>query len=389
MPPAILFCRSNPVAPDPRVEKEARALARAGYRVHILGWDRSGELNPHSWIEQVKVTRLPIRAGFGRGLGNLPQVLAWQLGLASWLIQHQREYDLIHACDFDTVLPAVFAKWLYGKQVVYDIFDFYADHLRATPSWAKEIIRKIDLAIINRVDAVLLVDDARRKQIAGSAPHRLAVIYNSPEDSAQELAESKDTLAGDGKTDGKPGKLGLVYVGLIQVERGLLELLDVMQRHPEWTLDLAGYGGDEKIIIGRCLDCPNVRWHGRVPYEQTLRMSQQADILIATYDPAIVNHRYASPNKIFEAMMLSKPIIVAENTNMDQIVRQADCGYIIEYGNVRQLEDAIAFYADEPQMQHQHGLNARRAYEQQYSWEKMRLRLLELYQQLASAAGEN
>jgi glycosyltransferase involved in cell wall biosynthesis len=74
---------------------------------------------------------------------------------------------------------------------------------------------------------------------------------------------------------------------------------------------------------------------------------------------------------------------------MDQIVRQADCGYIIEYGNVRQLEDAIAFYADEPQMQHQHGLNARRAYEQQYSWEKMRLRLLELYQQLASAAGEN
>lgn len=36
----VCILRSNPVRPDSRVEKEAWSLAKAGYDVHILAWDR-------------------------------------------------------------------------------------------------------------------------------------------------------------------------------------------------------------------------------------------------------------------------------------------------------------------------------------------------------------
>jgi glycosyltransferase involved in cell wall biosynthesis len=373
----VLICRSNPLAPDPRVEKIARALAGAGYEVRLLGWDRSASLPALSRGNGLEVRRLPIRAEFGQGLANLPNLLRWQWGLWSWLARNRRDYDAIHACDFDTVLPALLAKKLWGKKVVYDIFDFYADHLRSTPGRLVRLIRAADLGAINRADAVILADDSRREQIRGSSPRRCTVVYNSPEDLRCELEGSFAPAAAV-----TPGSLRLCYVGLLQVERGIMELLEVLSRRPQWRLDLAGFGGDEAAITAKIRAMPNVAWHGRIPYRQALGLSLQADTLFATYDPAIPNHRYASPNKVFEAMMLGKPVIVARGTNMDRMIAAAGCGIVIEYGDTAALEDALARLAAGPELRRKLGENARRAYDATYSWAVMEKRVTSLYQEL-------
>jgi len=368
-----LICRSNPIAPDPRVEKTARALIKGGWQVQILGWDRSGSLPTYEEREGYSISRLPIRAQYGSGLGNLPQLIRWQFGLTRWLIRNHAMFDVIHACDFDTILPALLTKWLWKHPVVYDIFDFYADHLRKTPRWIKRIIRKVDLWAIGKADAVILADDSRKAQIAGSNPRRVEIIYNAPED----IANAFQPL-------NRPGdfRLRIAYIGLLQQERGLFQLLDVLKRHPEWHLDLAGFGGDEERILEMATPLPNVTWHGRVAYQRALELSAKADVLLATYDPSIPNHRFSSPNKIFEAMMLGKPVIVAEKTNMDQIVRKAYCGLVVAYGSIPELEQALQTLADDESLRSQLGKNGRLAYESQYAWEIMQKRLLELYQQL-------
>jgi len=127
----------------------------------------------------------------------------------------------------------------------------------------------------------------------------------------------------------------------------------------------------------------NVFWFGRVSYERALQLSYDADVLIATYDPAIPNHRFSSPNKLFEAMMLGKPIIVAQGTNMDSIVEQLDCGVVVEYGDVRALEETLERMQFNPQFSKQLGLNARHAYEQIFNWTRMEERLIKLYQNIS------
>lgn len=368
----ILFCRSNPIAPDPRVEKEAAALAEFGHEVQAIAWDRSGELPAIEQVSSFQVHRLAIRAAFGHGIGNLPALLKWQIGLLTWLIRERKTYDIIHACDFDTILPAIVCKFLFGKLVVYDIFDFYADHLRATPTLLKTLIRKLDLFIIGLADATILVDEARRKQIDGSHPRQLIYIYNSPEDYIP-------ASSGMEKNSG----FRIVYVGLLQRERGLLELLDVVAKHPDWQLDLAGFGGDEAQIHDRALTLTNVTWHGRIAYAETLHLSQQANTLIATYDPSILNHRFSSPNKVFEAMMLAKPIVVAQDTNMDIAITENECGLVVPYANMQALEQALLRLANEPELRLTLGQNGRKAYETKYGWPIMKTRLLNLYQNLA------
>ncbi len=372
-PANILICRSNPVAPDPRVEKEAAVLTEAGHRVSVIGWDRSTSFPINEKKGQYEIYRIPIPAKYGMGMGNLIKLLSWQARLSLWLYIHRGEVDILHACDFDTVLPCLLMKLIFGKKLIYDIFDFYPDHLRNTPLWIKQAIRKLDYWIITRADAIILVDDSRREQIKETTPLRLSVIYNSPEDNNPLKKNSESPLRNNIK---------LAYVGLLQKERGLLEILSIMEKHPQWTLDVAGFGGDEEVIHAVCKGLPNVNWHGTVQYKDALELSSQADILFATYDPTIPNHRYSSPNKLFEAMMLGKPIIVCHNTNMDMIVSQHNCGIVVAYGNELELENALLRLANDPALCASLGNNARKAYETYYSWNIMKSRLIELYSQI-------
>ena len=103
----VCIIRSNPVRPDSRVEKEAWVLARAGYQVHILAWDRDSDHGEEPGTVEVAGVRIPItrlgyKAAYGAGLRSLKPFLRFQFHMRSWLRKHRNEYDIIHACDFDT-----------------------------------------------------------------------------------------------------------------------------------------------------------------------------------------------------------------------------------------------------------------------------------------------
>lgn len=380
MSQGVVILRATHIAPDPRVEKIGRALARAGYAVQALGWDRNGDLPAEDSGAGFPIRRIRLLAPWQSGIRNLPGLLRWQAALARWLGEHRESYQVIHACDFDTLLPALWAKRRWGKQVVYDIFDFYADMLRKTPALLVSVARRLELWGMGQADAVILADDARWEQVRGAKPRRRAVIYNSPEDQPPELPEQPSTE--------RPQRLRLAYVGLMQVERGLLPLIQLVAAHPEWSLDLAGSGAEQDEILAAAGDLPNITYHGQVPYRRALELNAGADVLPALYDPAIANHRFASPNKLFEGMLLGKPVVGARGTNVDRIIEQEACGEVVTYGAWEQLEAALQRLEDAA-YRAQLGLNARRAYEQTYGWERMAERLTALYAEVtAGAPGE-
>jgi glycosyltransferase involved in cell wall biosynthesis len=368
----VVVVRSNPVAPDPRVQRVARALNDAGFQVMILGWDRFGELSENERLPYAIICRIVIPAKYGRGARNFLSLMRWEFVLSVWLWRHRHEYSIIHACDFDTVYPALFARWMLGKRVIYDIFDFYAEMLRSTPNFIKQFIRTLDRYAINNVNAVILADEARTKQIVKSRPKNVLIVYNTPEDRFNELFVADSIRHNE-------YNLHIAFVGVLFIERGLVKILHVLEKHHEWSLDLAGFGGDEEIIVRKARQLKNVSFHGRVSYEKAMELHFQADVLIATYDPSIPNHRYASPNKLFEAMMLGKPIVVAAGTNMDRIVEETGCGIVIPYGDITALEQALQRLASDPQLRDQYGAAGRKAYETRYNWELMRQKLISLY----------
>lgn len=378
----VVILRSNPVAPDPRVEKTARALRRAGASVTTIGWDRSAALPAVEHSDTGTIHRIPIPANYANGLRNLLPLLRWQYHLLRWLMRHRHSFTHIHACDFDTILPACLASWLLGKAIIYDIFDFFTDVHFTLPRLLRCIIRHIDYWVIEHVDGVIIVDDSRIEQLGCARPKQLAVVYNSPENVpggfvSSELSETR--IPTDSQK--RNARLRVAFVGVLSPTRGILEMIAVVACHSDWFLEIAGFGGfDAQPLITAIQQHANMCFHGTVSYKLALSLNARADLLFATYDPRVPNHRYSSANKLFEAMMLGKPIVVARSTGMDRIVEKHELGFVVPYGDHKALDLACSEVASwNEAMRSDFGRHARSIYEQFYKWSLMEERLVRIY----------
>ncbi|KUK22616.1 MAG: Glycosyltransferase [Thermotoga petrophila] len=376
----VVILRSNTVDPDPRVEKIAWWLSQSGYKVTILGWDREKISRRKEVRQGYLIIRYQKRATYGGGLKNLLKFLMFNLWIGWELLF--LNFDVVHACDFDTVIPAWLVARLKRKKVVFDIFDLHSEaHFGSSKGLVRRILQSMESFFINHSDAVIIVDDSRREQIRGTRPRRLEVIYNVPDTSLVEEVNSFEKV--ESKEDSMKRRLKIGYVGALQRGRMLIELLDLVGKSKDFELFIAGFGLLEGDVKKVSQEHHNIHFFGKVSYEEALRIYSKCDVIFAVYDPDVPNHRYSSPNKVFEAMALGKPIIVAEGTGVDQLVRSANLGFVVRYGDVRHLAEVFnkikQMSLDELKSMRERAVELFRT---KYSPQLMRHRLLSVYSNL-------
>jgi len=364
--PTIFMLRSNPVNPDPRVEKEARVLAERAHVV-VLAWDRTGELP----IEEPAVFGI-IRRYRGKSPYGSIKMLLKLVGFNLWLARKLLfgRYDAVHAADLDTGFTAALCMLIRRKYFVYDMYDCYAEANGGfLPGPAVKVAWKLESWVVKRAHVTIIVDDKRREQIKGMRPRQLEIVYNSPEPLAKKATIHQEKGSG----------LHVFYVGVLARNRGFEYLIDAAASVPHMRLVVGGFGADEQFVKEQCERHPkNVLFIGRQSYADVMRLSQESDVLFALYDPAVPNHTYSSPNKLFEAMMLGLPIIVSDHTGMSDIVREVGNGLVIPYGNGAAFAEALEKLKDDS-LRKKMGTAGQKAYEEQYGWPVMAKRLKELY----------
>ena len=79
-------------------------------------------------------------------------------------------------------------------------------------------------------------------------------------------------------------------------------------------------------------------------------------------------------------MLLKKPIVVAKNTSMDEIVDKHDIGFSIDYSK-ESFRNLIERLRNNLNILDQKSDNMEAVYED-YSWEKMKERLINIYAEL-------
>ena len=367
----VCIIRSNPVNPDSRVEKEACALKKAGFDVHILAWDRDTSEYECDGIvcaagEAVPITRLGHKASYGDGFKNIFAYLAFQMHQRRWL--KKQDFDIVHACDFDT---AFFSRGIARRKkmkFVFDIFDFLYD----TPAtFFQRCVKRAQYRLINSADATVICSEERKNQIVGSSPRRLTVVHNTP--ALQQMGQM-------GHERGT--RVRLVYVGILQEHRLLRETVEAVSQRPDLELHIGGFGKLEGYLMKMAAEYENIRFYGRLAYKDTLALEQSCDIMLALYDPAVPNHRYAAPNKFYEALMLGKPVIMAKNTGMAHIVEEFDLGEVIGYSRDGLIK-AVDRLTAQPQRWDGMAQRAQRLYSERYSWSEMEKRLTNLYMELS------
>lgn len=374
----IVMLRSNPVAPYPRLEKTANSLKKNGHDIHVLAWDREYKYSQKDCIlnlsdGDVNITRFGIPGKFGGGFKeNGVSLFKFQMKLFVWLFKNRNLYDAIHAYDFDTGYIALKCSKLFNKKLIYDIPDYYIDSHGLKGTRLGKFIQKLENSIINKADATIICSENREKQIEGTSPRKLIVIHNAP---VSKMLQNNHTTV---KFQTSSTKLKIAYIGILANGRFIKEIANVVMSRNDCEFHIGGFGELEAYFEKLSNENENIFYYGKLPYNETLALEKECDIITAIYDPQIPNNYYAAPNKFYEALMLGKPLIMVKNTGMDSIVTRNEIGEVIDY-TVESLNNAINKLTQNRNQWDTMSSRAKKLYEKKYSWEIMERRLIALY----------
>lgn len=375
----IVLIRSNPVAPDPPVEKAVNALLGAGYQITVLGWDRAkaykqsvDEMLCPNGVAQI--VRFGIPAEFSGGIKkNAYQLLLFQKCLYSWLSKHRSEYDAIHAFDFDTGFIAAYCARKYHKKLVYHILDYYVDSHKLGNGLLKSKVEQLERRIINSADATIICTEKRKEQIAGTNPRRLLVVHNTPDQIEIDTAEYHQVLSSP--------CCKIAYIGILCEGRLLREIISKVQSDARFELHIGGYGELEDVVKNAAMENERIKFYGKLPYAKTLALEACCDVMVAIYHPGRKNHQYAAHNKFYESLMMGKPIIMARNTGFDEIIGENGIGYLIDYSS-EGLKEGLDFMLQQKAQWSDMSTKSKQLYHAQYSWSIMQTRIVGLYKEL-------
>jgi len=363
---------------DPAVNKVAKTLSTHGYDVKLLVWDRQNTLSTKDG-DGYTTCKFGFKAPYDK-LTVIFYLPIWWVYEFFFLLKDK--CNVIHACDLDTLIPAIPAKFIKRVPLCYTIYDFYANNL---PDGRFQLARKVVRSLVAWIEKLgigftrilFLVDEARYEEVRRARINKLAYIYNSPPDyfDVNQTKNLRNAAA----------EITVFYAGVINRSRGLHFIARAVKDLDGVRLILAGAVHDKAFLDNYVLTSKKIQYLGWLPsYEDVIKGTLKADILFRLSDPKIPKTKYESPNKLFEAMMCGKPIIVSDGSSMADIVRKENCGLIVPYGDVNAIKEAILKLKNNPELYQELGQNGRKAYEARYSWRIMQERLLDSYRELAA-----
>jgi len=341
-----------------------------GFKVTVLAWDREGLFNKFESSGNRVICRLQLRAPYGKLVVVAYYPVFW-LWVLSKLIRIRPK--IVHACDLDSMFPALLYRLLKrDAKVIFDVFDSYGLLVQARSKVLGSIVRSIELLVASRSDAFITVSRERLGFFNGVKLRLTEIVMNYP---------PSDCGSPDHTQTQKTTRVfHMVYAGIIASDRGLIELADATKDISDVEFLVAGRVIDSKVL-DRLVNFPHVKYVGQLKFDESLMLERSADVIPVLYDPSVPINKTATPNKLFEAMMLGVPII----TNLTGILQEVRYGISVHYGDVSGIRNAILYLKEHPSVRRELGLKGRLAFEQRYNWFLMEKKLLRLYQQLVTS----
>jgi glycosyltransferase involved in cell wall biosynthesis len=265
------------------------------------------------------------------------------------------------------------AIWNAGRQRPWD---FVLRNPRAV-AW-------VERWCLPRLDGVLVVveESAARLRALGVSASRLTVVSNTP---------ARDRVAAAAPQPSSP-VLRLVYLGLMEIPRGVGDLLRAVRRLADAgtsvRLSLIGDGRDMPVFRTLAnelrLDASIVEFLGRLPYQRALEIVAQADVGVVPHH-ADEAWNTTIPNKLFDYMAAGLAVVSSDAAPAARIMRETGAGAVFRSADALDLARAITELVD-PVRRDAARTAGRRAILERYHWEQDEDRLLQALRRLANRA---
>ncbi|MFQ5647014.1 MAG: glycosyltransferase family 4 protein [bacterium] len=382
---------------DNRVEKEARALISAGHKVFLLVGNKRDDQKEEEEIKGIFVRRISQKNLWKQKINYARFLLTlYDDFFARQMSRFIDDFEikLLHVNDLllvGTALPVCRACRI---PIVADLHE--ADYPALVEIYGHKIIKekiflnarrweKYEKKWLQDVDKILVVVEEAQKMLEtkGIDGSKIHVVSNTEEiDYFKNFKFNQEILTGYRDC------FAVSYVGGFGPHRGLDTIIKSAKylkgEIKNIKLLLVG-GGHDKVFDLQLKDLSKQEgaedlvefcgWHNFNNYLTFIKASR---ICLVPYHRS--GHTDTTvPHKLFQYMIMKKPIIASSCAPLIRIVNETGCGLVFQAGSARDLADRIlAIYRDSDN----YGKNGRKAVEEKYNWEVDGRSLVRLYNSL-------
>lgn len=397
-PHICMVLADNDFPPDIRVEKEARALTAAGYRITILCPLKTNRPRRDEWAG-CTIVRLPSQP-----------LMRLRLNLLCWFItRHDRHWaraiqsivdeekvDALHVHDLPLVGTALAIGKRRGLPVIADLHENYPAMIRVIhqehpTTWRRRILNypprwEADEKRWTRAatHVLVVVQEARDRLIGAGTPAERITVVDNTEDldrfgnqvlDQELLAQYRDEFV-------------ISYVGGIEgphrgVQVAVHAMPEILAAIPNARLMLVGAGDhvpNIEALVAECGLADRVTFTGWQPFHMVPSYIALSSVCLVPY-LANPHTESTSPHKLMQYMLMSKPVVVSTCRPLERVIQETRAGLVFESGDSHALAQAVIRLQDQT-LRDRLGEAGRRAVVAQYNWQAAARKLVGVYEQL-------
>ncbi len=386
--PRLVFAATTDLNYDQRMQRVCGSLAKAGYQVELIGWEREASVG--LTVQAYRQHRL--RGWFQKGKLFY---FEYTIRLVWYLLR--RRADVWCCVDLDTALPMWVRARLGNQLLVYDAHELFPEvpEVVGRP-WVQRIWQWVEDFIVPRTQLRYTVGSALARVFEQRQGRPFAVVRNMPvvasgealgpaqSQVAVEAAFTKVVATGQQA----PAVPVFLYQGVLNVGRGLAQLLDAMPQVPA-RLVICGEGDCSAELRAQAarlglLATGQVEFRGYVLPAELRQLTAQAKVGIMLLEDSGLSYYYSLANKFFDYVQAGVPQLCIDFPEYRALNAEHEVAVLVPDLAPATLAAGLARLLPGGQpgaYYHQLAANCRRA-RTQWSWQQEEKVLVGLYQQL-------
>ncbi len=361
----------NDLVTDQRVARTCNTLSESGYEVLLIGRRLANSLP----VENRKYKTKRMRLLFSKG-----PFFYFEFSVRLFIKLLFVKVDIFHANDLDTLLPNCTIAKLRKKFLVYDSHEYFTEvpELQSSPL-KKKIWSKIEKLCFKHADLTFTVNSSIAEIYENKYKKDVIVLRNYPYkiNVNQKLSKKDFSLP-------KAKKLIILQGSGINIDRGAEEAVAAMQFIENAVLIIAGSGDVIPILkdtVAKQQMKDKVIFIPKLPYEKLVQLTPLADLGLSLDKDTNLNYRYSLPNKLFDYIQASIPIVATPLVEVKRIIEDYEVGVCLDNYEIENLIAKINYILFEtPKEMWKNNLNIA---SKKLCWELEKHKLIDAYEQLS------
>lgn len=363
-----------PYVPIPRIKKRID-VAKTVEEVSLLYWDRGNENKKNLFNDpEIQSQRIFLPISNGKPFKRLNQTLKFSIKVIEYL--REKKPETIHVTKTDMLL-VVYIYCIFFKRnpkVIYEVSDIHKHALNSDNNLKSQILQKI-IYIFEKIGFNIV------NKLIVTSPYFWDNYYNKliSKDNVEYIPNAPEEIVFENYYPKKDGKFTISFIGKVRYVNQIKLLIDISDEANINVL-IAGNGVGYDEVKSYAKNKENVYVYGSYNYTNEIaKLYSMSDAIYSVYDTTVENVKIALPNRLYEATYCGLPLIVSENTYLEEVVLDNKLGISVNPFDKNDILNKVLNLKETVKKKNEKILDNGKQYYQKYNSNINKRKLIELY----------